>query len=135
MASKTFRYDFIDGGGGSSNVRRSIRTGSTWRKKLTILQDDQVTPENISTWTFAMEIRPTPESDTVIIELTSGNGRIVFVTDGTDGQIYLLLTDTDTAGLLNNIGTKAYDIKYQISAGDVQDLFEGNIEILASPTR
>lgn len=85
MASKTFRYDFIDGGGGSSNVRRSIRTGSTWRKKLTILQDDQVTPENISTWTFAMEIRPTPESDTVIIELTSGNGRIVFVTDGTDG--------------------------------------------------
>lgn len=133
--AETFRYDFVDGGGSTTKNRKSIRTGSTWRKKLRILQDDKVTPEDISTWTFAMEVRKTAASETVIIELTTGNSRIQFVTDGTDGEIYLILSDTETAALLDDVGVNVYDIKYQVNGGDVKDLFEGRIEILASPTR
>lgn len=134
--SDTFRYDFVDGGGSTTNRRRSIRTGSTWRKRLTIKKSDgSGDPEDISNWTFQMMVRKTPSSDTVIIELSTANTRIAFETDGTDGKINLLLSEAETAALLAEAGENVYDIKYQISGGDKKDLFEGKIEILASPTR
>ena len=129
--SDTFRYDFVDEGSGKA--RRSIRTGSTWRRELTI-KDSGGVPVDISTWQFEMMVRKTPSSDTVILELSSGNGKIVFVTDGTDGKIQLVLTASETSALIDDIGENTYDLKYVLGA-DTKDLLEGLIEILASNTR
>ena len=141
MAEETYRYDFVDEGTG--NRRRAIRTGSTWSKPLTFLQDDGVTPENISTWTFQMMVRLTNASGTVIIELSTANGRITQPGGGTDGKILLTLTAAETAALISEFTGEfedeesilaEYDLKYTVG-GVVNDSIEGQIEIRASATR
>jgi len=137
----TYRYDYVDEGTG--NRRRAIRTGSAWNKPLTFLENDKVTPKNISTWTFQMMVRQTNASDVVIIELSSANGKITMPGGGTDGVILLSLTAAETAALISLFTgdfedeesyLAEYDLKYT-EGGVVKDSIEGQIEIRASATR
>lgn len=148
MSAVTYRADFVDAGGGKS--RKAIRTGSTWKKTLTMLYPD-THPTNpgqpipISGWTnMRMVIRPYAGSDEIIWELNQTNGGIAFVTPGdpdSDGKILLTIPEADTATFITWVDEEdegsllaSYDFKYT-EGGVVKDLIEGNIEIRASNTR
>lgn len=62
------------------------------------VRDDAGVAVNVSTWAFAWQLRLTRYNPTAILAKESGNG-IAFVTNGTDGQVRVTLTENDTRDL------------------------------------
>jgi hypothetical protein len=76
--------------------------------------------------TFKMQIRENKQLPAVLMELTTGNGRIVSV-DLTQGQIQILLTAAETATLEKKLGV--YDLLATHGSGQVDRLLEGQVEV------
>lgn len=54
---------------------------------------------DISTWTFSAQGRLKIDDDDSLIDMTTGNSRFVFITDGTDGLLGMRLSETDTENI------------------------------------
>jgi len=109
----------------------TILQGETWRHQLTWKVGVPADPVDLTGCTARMQVRPEVASATVLLELTSGNGRIVLGT--TDGKITLGLTATETAALTWQ--RAVYDLEIVHSDGSVRRLMEGSIKVRPEVTR
>jgi hypothetical protein len=81
-----------------------------------------------------MQVRPSVDSSTVVIELTTANTRITLgTTTATKGQVNLLLPANTTATLTP--GQYVYDLELVSAGGEVNRLVEGNFVVKAEVTR
>ena len=109
-----------------------IEQGATYRHTLTWFQSDGITPVNLAGCSAKMQIRSTVESSSVIIELSTANGRITI--NEYLGKIYFLIADEDTT-LLTPIKGAVYDLEISFLDGTITRLCEGKVTISPEVTR
>jgi tRNA threonylcarbamoyladenosine modification (KEOPS) complex Pcc1 subunit len=110
----------------------TIEQGSTYVNKMTFYTDStQTTPIDFTGYTWRMQIRIAIPSTTVLLELTSEDGRID-ISDQANGVITLNISATDTAAL--NFGEAVYDIE-SILAAVVDRKLYGSVTLSKEVTR
>ena len=111
-------YDFV------------LRQGSTWNQSI-VWKDSNGVPVNLTGYSARMQIRPQVNSETVIVELTSENGRIDI--DAPSGKLTLSLDAETTAGICQSTGV--YDIELESLDGTVTAILAGSVKIGREVTR
>ncbi len=110
----------------------TIEQGSTYNNKMTFYTDStQTTPIDFTGYTWRMMIRNAIPSSTVLLELTSENGRID-ISNQDNGEITLKITATDTAALSFSDGV--YDLESVLSATVDRKLY-GDVTLSKEVTR
>jgi hypothetical protein len=104
--------------------------GETYTKQF-IWKDSAGTAVNLTGYTARMQVRQSKASDTVLLELTTENGRITL--GGAAGTIDLNLTATTTAAITWRRGL--YDLELVASNGVVTRLLEGEVTVSKEVTR
>jgi hypothetical protein len=115
---KPGKYDFV------------IRQGSTWSQKV-VWKDPLGAPVNLSGYTARMQIRPVVQSPTVLVELTTQNGRIAL--GGANGEITLTLAASITEAIQATSGV--YDLELVSAGGIVTAILEGSVTFPREVTR
>lgn len=115
----------------AARLNLMIEQGATWAHRFVVHQPAPVNtplanllPMDLAGYSARMQVR-THFGGTVLLELTTDNGRITI--DDADGTIDLLLSATDTADL--DFDTGVYDLEIQNSDGFVSRLVQGNITL------
>lgn len=107
-----------------------IEQGATYNQPL-VWKDSSGTAVNVTGYTARMQIRKTVDATTIILTLTTENGRITV--GGANGLITLLVSAADTAALTTFCGV--YDLEVISPTGVVTRLLEGQVEISKEVTR
>ena len=106
-----------------------IEQGAAFTKQF-IWKDSTGTPVNLTTYSARMQIRPSVSSDTILVELTTANGRIAL--GGAAGTITLNLGATVTDALTRG---GVYDLELYQTADAVTRFAEGSVEVSKEVTR
>lgn len=107
-----------------------IEQGATLDKTF-VWKDSTGTVINLSGYTARMQVRQTVGSSTILLDLTTLNGRIIIT--ALTGQIRLLVAATDTAAITWQRGK--YDLELVSSTGVVTRLLYGEVEVSKEVTR
>ena len=106
-----------------------IQQGDTFAEQLDLRGADGL-PIDLTGATARMQLRPYPSSPTVVIELSTVNGRLSIQPAGV---IIMMLTASDTA--LLQPGAGVYDMKLTYANGIVDTIIEGRYVIDPQVTR
>lgn len=101
--------------------------GATFRRIISVVNADDSLPDYTSS-TARMQVRPTVESATVIIELTTENDGLILE----DNTITLFISADDTTAL--PIGSYRYDLEIQTGT-EVIRLVQGIFKVSPEVTR
>lgn len=118
---------------GTYNI--TCQQGATFRRTLT-WTDSAKKPYDLTGFSARMQVRSTVDSSTVILSLTTQNGRISLGSSAsltTKGQVNLIISATDTAALVP--GLYVYDLELVSAGGEVDRIVEGNFKVSAEVTR
>jgi hypothetical protein len=108
----------------------TIRQGATWVQALR-WEDSASVPVDLTGYTARMQVRPVVQSPTVIISLTTENGRITL--GGATGNITLNLDAETTAAIEQPNGV--YDLELESADGTVTALLGGRVRFPREVTR
>lgn len=86
---------------------------------------------NVTGYTADMQVRQDVDSASIIVELSTSNGRIVAGT--TDGKFTLTLTAAETATLPP--GNYVYDLEVTSPGGTVTKILTGGFAVIAEVTQ
>lgn len=86
---------------------------------------------DVTGYTADMQVRTDVDSATVVVELSTANGRIV--TGGTNGTFTLTLTAAQTAAL--TAGSYVYDLEVTSTTGVVSKILRGSFTVDPEVTR
>lgn len=106
----------------------TMNQGDTWRRNLK-WNDSAGDPMDLTGYTARMQLRTSVDSVDVVIELTTGNGRITITLPN---QIDVEISAEDTA--LIDPGSYKYDLE-MIAGTDVHKLLRGKIKVIAEVTK
>ena len=101
--------------------------GATFQRQIT-WNDTNGDPVDLTGYTARMQVRPTTDSTTLTLELTTGNNRITL--GGAAGTIELLVA----ASVMTMAGDFVYDLEL-VSGTIVTRLVEGFFTVRAEVTR
>lgn len=101
--------------------------GATFLREITVVNADGSLPD-YGTSTARMQVRPTVESATVIIALTTENGRIALL----NNKITLTIDADDTTALV--AGLYKYDLEI-VTGSEVTRLVQGDFKVSPEVTR
>lgn len=101
--------------------------GATFLREITVVNADGSLPD-YGTSTARMQVRPTVESATVIIALTTENGRIALL----NNKITLTIDADDTTALI--AGLYKYDLEI-VTGAEVTRLVQGDFKVSPEVTR
>ena len=87
-------------------------------------------PVDLANYTATMDVRPAPNSATLIDQLTTENGRILI--DEALGEVNLLISAADTSSL--TAGSYVYDLEL-VSGSRVTRLIQGRFVVDRGTTR
>lgn len=100
--------------------------GDTITLAFTFLEEDEVTPIDVSDYIPKMQIRG--QDDSLIIALSLGSG----LSYGTDTNVIeMLITDTQN---VFDIGDYSYDFQFEFNTGQIQTMFLGTFTIKSQNT-
>lgn len=108
----------------------TLRQGSTFLQNI-VWKDSLGTPVDLTGYVARMQIRPAICSETIIIELSTANGRITL--GGATGEIILEIDAADTAAITQGAGF--YDLELESSSGFVTAILAGAVTIEREVTR
>lgn len=103
--------------------------GATFERVFTI-KDGNGDPLNLTGYTARMQVRPEIDSDEVLVELTTQNGRIAL--GGAEGTIALSL-DAATTAEIDKDGV--YDLEIISAGGEVHRVLKGRFVLDPEVTR
>lgn len=107
-----------------------IDKGATF-KKTYVYQDSSRNPIDLTGYTAKMQIRPYIGSSTVIVELSTANGRITITPS--EGKIELELADEETVVISEHSGV--YDLEIEDSSGNITKLVRGTVSFIDEVTQ
>ena len=108
----------------------TCQQGATLDKSIT-WSDSARNPYNLTGYTARMQVRSSVSSPTVLLELTTTNGRIIL---GSSEYNIRLLVDAITTSALTP-GLYVYDLEVVSGSGVVDRIIEGNFKVNAEVTR
>lgn len=110
-----------------------IEQGATFDKSLTYSTGTQknAVPVDLTGCTARAQIRSDIDSETVLLELTTENGRIVL--GGVTGEIRIVIDAVTTAGITWESGV--YDLELVFANGFVKRLIAGSVSVSKEVTR
>jgi hypothetical protein len=116
----------------------TCQQGSTFGRTITYKYLDPASPPsdptylawNLTGYTARMQVRRTIESNTVLISLTTENGRISL--GGPSGIIELNISAADTAAITSS---GVYDLEIISMTGIVSRIIQGNFTLSQEVTR
>jgi hypothetical protein len=114
----------------AAKYKLTIEQGATFRQVLT-WKDGTGAPINVSGCTGRMQIRPSIDSATVLLELTTLNGGVTF--GGAAGTVTLLIPATQTKDFAWLSGV--YDLEVAFPDGTVRRLLYGTVVVSREVTR
>lgn len=117
-----------------TNMPLTIYQGATFRKSWTWKSGAsaaEAVPVDLTGCTGRAQLRATVESDAVLLEMTTENGRIAL--GGAAGTVDLDVADEVTAAL--PAGKARWDLEIVWPNGDVTRLFSGPVTVSAEVTR
>lgn len=114
----------------SSKVRAACEQGSVFATGLYLRDGCSETPTDLTGCTVKMQVRETPASSTVILEISTANGYAVI--DPLNGKISITVPSSVTATLPP--GLYVYDLDL-ISVANSKRIIEGQFEITAEVTQ
>lgn len=114
-----------------AKLKLTIYQGTTFRKHLTWLNSDKVTPIDLTGCLARMHIRAEIESPNVLLALTTENGGITL--GGIAGTVDLFAAD-ETTSLISWEGG-VFDIEIEHPNGDVTRLTQGSVSVSPEVTR
>ena len=91
------------------------RRGDTFRKPI-VFGGAGFDPTDLTGFTARMDIRD-PDTDALLLSLTTANGKIIMGT--TDLTVTLLLSDTETRDAVWEVGEYDFELKDSAGTGDV----------------
>lgn len=94
-----------------------------------VVTDDEDTPYDWTGCTARMQVRREVDSNSVLVELTTANGRIVL---GAEGEITLTMDAATTAGITRS---GVYDIEVVTASGQVNRPLRGDFILDPEVTR
>lgn len=100
-------------------------------EKIFYFKDAQDNIIDLSGYTARMHVRPSVDSDTITIELTTENDRIVV--NGEDGSVTLYIADEDSEDV--SAATYKYDLEIISGSGRVYCPIYGSFKVKAEVTR
>lgn len=107
-----------------------IEQGATFGQTLT-LKDSTGTVINLEGYTGSMQLRENPDSETLVLELSTSNSRMTM--GGNAGTIALAISATDTTALTASDGV--FDLEISSGAGVITRLIEGTYSIRRNISR
>ncbi len=111
-----------------------IDKGATYRKRIK-WSDSKKQPVPLTGYAGRMHVREDIDNETVLIELTSGNGGVVLEANGDEGCIDLYIGAQATAALDFAVGTYDLEIYNLTDPDDVIRLVSGSVEVTPEITR
>ena len=108
---------------------RKVEAGTTWQLYMT-LKNDSGNVIDLTGYSARMKVRPTADSPTVLVSLTSGSG---ITLGGTFGTIVVDRSATQTA--LYRFKSGVYDLEMESGTGVVTRLLEGVFVVSPEVTR
>jgi hypothetical protein len=114
----------------------TVKQGQTENFTVTYVQEDGVTPVNLTGWTARMQVRLTPQTATSIFEVTTTpTSSGVLVVNGPTGEVAVTLEAAATA-LLSQL-RYVYDLfVYEpLPGNDAIALVEGDVMVSLGVTR
>lgn len=114
-----------------------IFQGATFSQTLFWEVGNPPAPVNLTNYSAKLQVRSSPKSKAVIIELSTANGRITLGTGGnlSDGAINLFISATDSGQLSVCEEVKAvYDLE-MTSGSTVSRILQGNVIIVPEVTK
>lgn len=114
----------------AGNVELVIQQGTDFSHVVSVKNSDG-TVFPLTGYTAKMQVRPYASSASVLVELSTSNGKISV--DGTAGQLTLTLTNVDTSAYTWRSGV--YDLEITSSGNVVTRIMEGNITLSPEVTR
>lgn len=112
-------------------VPLKIDQGSTFDKLVTWKAGTNPAPVNLTGCTARAQIRADVDSATVLLSMTTENGRIQL--GGAAGTIRILLSATETAAL--NFDSAVYDLEIVWPDGRVERKMRGSVVVSREVTR
>lgn len=119
----------------------TIKGGTTYIKTWDFLNEDE-TPMDLTGWAARMQLRPSIDSDTVSLELTTENGGIVIESDDTgdygEGSLTLIIADSDTSDLVVGFAKTKYVYDLEViypTTNYVNCPLQGKITVTPEVTR
>lgn len=109
-------------------VNLTIEQGATYDKSWTWKVGKPLLPVDMTSYTGHMQIRPTIDSPTILLDLSTGAG----LTLGSDGVVRIFIDAVTTAALSF---TKAYYDLEVSSGGVVRRLMQGTVTLAPNVTR
>jgi len=106
-----------------------IQQGDTWALQIVWTNDDG-SPVDMTGATAKMQLRTSVTSSTVVLELSSENGRI---TIGQAGRLDLQIAADDTAAMPTASGV--YDLEVKFASGVVKKIIRGSYLVTPEVTR
>ena len=114
----------------AEKLKLEIEQRASFRRRL-VWKGSNGKPINLSNWTALLQVRKTYDNETVIIELSTANGRIVL--GELTGTIDLIITYEDTALLVPD--TYEYDLLLSAPDGSKDRLVEGKFVVTPGVSR
>lgn len=114
-----------------------IFQGATFSQTLFWEVGNPPAPVNLTNYSAKLQVRSSPKSKAVIIELSTANGRIALGTGGdlSDGAINLFISAADSGQLSVCEEVKAvYDLE-MTSGSTVSRILQGNVIIVPEVTK
>jgi len=115
----------------SSRLRAACEQGSVFATGVYVTNECSGNPIDITGYDVLMQVRLTPESATVVLEISTGNGYAVV--SGPEGKISISVPSDITAAL--EPGVYVYDLDIIDLSSNSQRLIEGQFEITAEVSR
>mgnify|MGYP000629649786 FL=1 len=109
--------------------------GQTWNDTIAFTNDADDTPIDLTGFTARMQVRADITDANVILELTTGNGKLVIATPA-NGQLQFNVSATDMAALPCNYDYQAWPYDLELVNGSVVSRkLEGMVIISPEVTR
>jgi hypothetical protein len=115
------------------DVPLTIYQGATFQKSWTIVETGTEDPIDLSGYTARMQIREKLKSETVILDLTTENGRIT-IDVGEETTTLTLYVDPETTAAIT-VAKGVYDLEIIDTNDDVYRLMQGAVTIIPEVTR
>jgi len=101
--------------------------GATWDKTFTVSVGGS--PQNLTGYTAAMQVRESADASSALISLTNGSG---ITLGGTAGSIAVVISSTASAAIA--AGSYSYDLELN-SGSTITRLLEGSFNVTGNVTR
>ncbi len=110
----------------------TIEQGVTLDKTFT-WKDENGVGIDITNYSIRMQVRPTKEASTILLDLDNGAKGGIAITDAANGIFKITRSAAQTAAL--ETGAYAYDLEMEDVAGVVTRLVEGDFKVVGEVTK